>query len=187
MKDLITLLQSYDTGTILTILILLVLSFFGITEIRNKIKEYFDIYYKNRSDNEHREQELDTRIENLEKSNEKYDKRFDEMTSSIEDIKTIIVNVQNNQNRANIATARSAMYRLANELISKNWMSQTEYETLSELSEVYNMSGGPRHSKSSLIKRALDLPVLTDEEIRYKKFEEQKELEESKNRLNAEE
>ena len=174
MKDLITLLQSYDAGTIITILILLILSFFGITEVRNKIKEYFDLYYKNRSDKDNKDHEIHERLDKLEETTVNYDKKFDQMTESIGEIKTIIENVQNNQNRANIATARSAMYRLANELISKNWMSQTEYDTLFELSEVYNMSGGPVYSKSSLIKRALNLPVLTDEEIQLKKLEEER-------------
>lgn len=172
MKDLITLLQSYDTTTILTIVIFLILSFFGISEVRTKIKEYFDMYYNKRSTDENRETEIDEKLKSLEESDKKYEAQLEDINNSIAEIKTIIENVQKNQNRANIATARSAMYRLANELISKNWMSQTEYDTLSELSEVYNMSGGPRHSKSSLIKRALNLPVLTDEEIQFKKYED---------------
>ena len=130
------------------------------------------MYYNKRSSNENRESEIDEKLKNLEEADQKYEAQLEDITNSISEIKTIIENVQKNQNRANIATARSAMYRLANELISKNWMSQTEYDTLSELSEVYNMSGGPRHSKSSLIKRALNLPVLTDEEIQFKKYED---------------
>ena len=172
MKDLITLLQSYDTTTILVIAILLILAFFGITEMRNKIKEYFDIYYKNRNTTETKDKDVDKRLTNLEDTTKKDEKRLDDISNHISEIKDIITAVQNNQNRANMATAKSAMYRLANELISKTWMSQTEYDTLYELYEVYKTSGGAKHGNATLIERALKLPVLTDEEIQYKKLEE---------------
>ena len=173
MKDLVTLLQTYDTGTIIIFLALLLMAFFGVAEAKNKIKGYFDVYYNKRNSSDKRDQEIDDRLEKLENASKSDEERFNDLSRSIGDIKVIIEKIQDSQNRSNMATARSAMYRIANELLSKQWMSQTEYDTLSELSSVYSDAGGTI-SKHSLIERALSLPVLTDEEIQKKKFNERK-------------
>ena len=61
------------------------------------------------------------------------------------------------------------MLRVAEELINKGWMSQAEYDTLSDLSDVFIMSGGAKY-KPPIESRALLLPVLTEEEIDKKRY-----------------
>ena len=58
--------------------------------------------------------------------------------------------------------------QFTNELIAKQWMSQSDYESLQELSDVYMKSGDSHFVIPNLIQRALNLPVLTEEEIEAK-------------------
>lgn len=171
MDELITLLEKYDLNSLIIIIALLILAAFGVAGIVKKIKSVFEDYHTGRNAQEDKERLISERLNKLEEEEVEDKKQLAQISTSIEDLRKIIEKVQENQNRSNIATCRSAMYRLANELIEKKWMSQTEYETLSDLSDVYLMAGGSNYVRPSTIQRALMLPVLTDDEIANHMYE----------------
>lgn len=167
MTELINLLDTYNISTIIILFITFIIIIIGIYEIAIKVKDIFSNYYNKRNSKEEKESCINERINNLEKRDEDTAKELESMKNNIEEIKELIAKLQTNQNKSNRATCKSAMYRLSNELINKGWMTQTEYETLSDLSDVYMMSGNINDSyvRPAIIQRALTLPVYTEEEV----------------------
>lgn len=166
MKEIEQLLQSFDVGQIILLFLIFVSAIFGIMDIVKKVKGALESYYQSRSSEENKDKTITDRLDKLEKSEEEDKAQLKEISNSIEELRKLIMKVQENQDRSNVATARSAMYRLSSELINKKWMSQSEYDTLYDLADVYKLSC--KEEVPSLVKRALMLPVLTDEEIRDK-------------------
>ena len=166
MDAIIKLIQDYGVSATIILFLLFLCAVFGAIEIYKKIKSYLDEYHNTQSTKENKEKSINERLDKLEKNEDADQKKLNEITTSISDLRKIIENVQKNQNRANIATCRSAMFRLGSELLNKGWMTQNEEETLKDLYEVYMISGA--ESEPTIVTRALLLPILTDEEIRVK-------------------
>ena len=166
MSDIIKLFENYSPGTITIIFLLFLSATFGVAEIVKKIRGNLDNYYENRSSKDNKDKTINERLEKLEDNEEDDRKALKEISTSISELRKIIEAVQDNQNRSNIATCRSAMYRLSSELIKKQWMTQSESDTLNDLLDVYMRSGA--EVKPSVVARAQLLPVLTEEEIRLK-------------------
>lgn len=179
MGSLITLLEQYSFASILIIFILIILSGIGIYETVVKISGIFNNYHTNRTTKENKYTEIVNRIEKLEGTSNQHTNEIKDIKESISETRLIMDKMQDEQHRSNRATSRSAMYRLSNELIAKGWMTQTEYDTLSDLTDVYIRNGSKNDSyvRPSLAQRALQLPVLTDDEVenmkRKKKQEEE--------------
>ena len=169
MDALVTLIETYGPSSLLVMIILLISAAIGIYTVSKKIKEMLEAYRNKVNAEENKDKTTKDRLDKLEKSHEENTTKIDNMGKLIEEIKDSIEKLRENQNKANIATCRSAMYRLATELINQEYMSQTEYDTLSDLTDVYLMSGGSNYVRPSLVQRALSLPVLTDAEIEIKR------------------
>ena len=167
MKELMELLQTYGATSVLILFILFIMSVFGIMETIKRVKSYLESYHEAKTKEEGNDRTIKERLEKLEKDEERDKEKLDQICNSIRELKIIIEKVQDNQNKSNIAICRSSMYRLASELINKQWMSQIESDTLEDLLNVYISSGNV--NTPSVVKRAMVLPVLTDEEIRLKK------------------
>lgn len=169
MSELVTLIETYGPTSLLVIIILLISAAIGIYTVAKKIKEMLEDYRNKVNAEENKDKTTKDRLDKLEKSHEENTAKIDNMSKLIEEIKDSIEKLRENQNKANIATCRSSMYRLATDLINQEYMSQTEYDTLSDLTDVYLMSGGSNYVRPSLVQRALSLPVLTDAEIEIKR------------------
>ena len=128
------------------------------------------LFYPNLNPNnlEDRDKAINDAIKQVEDLIAAQSKRIDEDEQKIEKLEKKTTTIDENLNKFNKATSRNAVYKLANELIAKQWMSQSDYESLQELSDVYMKSGDSHFVIPNLIQRALNLPVLTDEEIEAK-------------------
>ena len=117
---------------------------------------------------EDRDKKIDDAIKQVEAIIEVQTERIKKDEDRIEELEKSTKTINENLNKFNKATSRNAVYKLANELIAKQWMSQSDYESLQELSDVYMKSGDSHYVIPNIIQRALNLPVLTDEEIEAK-------------------
>ena len=123
---------------------------------------------KNTNSIEERDKKIDDAIKQVEAIIEVQTERIKKDEDRIEELEKSTKTINENLNKFNKATSRNAVYKLANELIAKQWMSQSDYESLQELSDVYMKSGDSHYVIPNIIQRALNLPVLTDEEIEAK-------------------
>ena len=153
MNDLIKLFTEYSLGSIIVFLMLILSSVFGVYK-RNSV--------------ENRDKEINNAIKQVEDLITAQNERIDKIENRINELEKSIKTINENLNKFNKATSRNAVYKLANELIAKQWMSQSDYESLQELSDIYMKSGDSHYVIPNIIQRALNLPVLTDEEIEAK-------------------
>lgn len=158
------LIEQYGLGSTVVLFIIFVCACFGAIDLYRKGKGYLDDYHTTRNDIENKEKTVNERLERLEKYEGEDKERLDKISTSLDELRVLIQQVQKNQNHANIATCRSAMYRLGSELVKKGWATENESETLQDLYNVYVTAGAK--DKPNVVERALLLPVLTDDEIR---------------------
>lgn len=168
MNDLIKLFTEYSFGSILIFIFLILSSIAGVYSVFTKITSLLEVYRIRRNSIEDRDKKIDDAIKQVEAITEVQTERIKKDEDRIEELEKSTKTINENLNKFNKATSRNAVYKLANELIAKQWMSQSDYESLQELSDVYMKSGDSHYVIPNIIQRALNLPVLTDEEIEAK-------------------
>ena len=160
-----SLIQTYGLGIIVVMTIGIILAIVGLIELILKIKGFLNTYYTTRKSKETEQEGVEARLAQLEKSDKAQDKKLDDLKSLVEGTQRAIDALERNQNEVNRVQAQSAMYKLSNELIKKNWATEQEHKTLSDLTRVFLVSGDKDFVIPPLVHRALQLQVLTDEEI----------------------
>lgn len=168
MGDLIKLFTDYSFGSIVVFILLILSSVAGVYSVFTKVTAILEVYRRKRNSEEDRDKKIDDAIKHFEELIDAQAKRIDADEEKIEQLEKKTNIIDENLNKFNKATSRNAVYKLANELIAKQWMSQSDYESLQELSDVYMKSGDSHYVIPNIIQRALSLPVLTDEEIEAK-------------------
>ena len=168
MDDLIKLFTDYSFGSIVVFILLILSSVAGVYSVFTKVTAILEVYRRKRNSEEDRDKKIDDAIKHFEELIDTQAKRIDADEEKIEQLEKKTNIIDENLNKFNKATSRNAVYKLANELIAKQWMSQSDYESLQELSDVYMKSGDSHYVIPNIIQRALSLPVLTDEEIEAK-------------------
>ena len=168
MDDLIKLFTNYSFGSIVVFILLILSSVAGVYSVFTKVTAILEVYRRKRNSEEDRDKKIDDAIKHFEELIDAQAKRIDADEEKIEQLEKKTNIIDENLNKFNKATSRNAVYKLANELIAKQWMSQSDYESLQELSDVYMKSGDSHYVIPNIIQRALSLPVLTDEEIEAK-------------------
>lgn len=168
MDDLIKLFTDYSFGSIVVFILLILSSVAGVYSVFTKVTAILEVYRRKRNSEEDRDKKIDDAIKHFEELIDAQAKRIDADEEKIEQLEKKTNIIDENLNKFNKATSRNAVYKLANELIAKQWMSQSDYESLQELSDVYMKSGDSHYVIPNIIQRALSLPVLTDEEIEAK-------------------
>ena len=168
MNYLIKLFTEYSFGSIIVFLFVILSSVAGVYQIFTKITAILEAYRSRRNSVEDRDKAINDAIKQVEALIDAQSKRIDADEEKINKLEKKTTTIDENLNKFNKATSRNAVYKLANELIAKQWMSQSDYESLQELSDVYMKSGDSHFVIPNLIQRALNLPVLTDEEIEAK-------------------
>ena len=168
MGDLVKLFTEYSFGSIIVFILLILSSVAGVYSAFTKLTAILEVYRIKRNSIEERDKKIDDAIKHVEELIDIQAKRIDTDEERISNLEKKTNTIDENLNKFNKATSRNAVYKLANELIAKQWMSQSDYESLQELSDVYMKSGDSHYVIPNIIQRALSLPVLTDEEIEAK-------------------
>lgn len=165
MSDLIKLLEKYNVGDVLIILILSFLAVKGIiTEINNiktKLKKNREEYHEQESDKEDEKEKIEDRLTSLE---EKV-KSIDEIMDIVKSIKSCQDDNQESRRKATVATCRSSLQLLTDKVLEKGYMTQIEYETFDDLAEVYLANRGNHTMKDKVIPKVRKLPVYTEQEL----------------------
>lgn len=168
MEDLIKLFTEYSLGSIIVFIMIILSSVAGVYHTFTKVTAILEAYRFRRNSIEDRDKKIDDAIKQVEDLITAQNERIQKDEAKIEALEKKTNNIDEDLNKFNKATSRNAVYKLANELIAKQWMSQSDYESLQELSDIYMKSGDSHYVIPNLIQRALNLPVLTDEEIEAK-------------------
>lgn len=167
MDDIIKL-STYNFADVIILIGVIISACVGIYNMGKKVLAILEAYRQKRNSIENKDKDINNKIEDLENKILEDRAKIQSLTTDIERLENEINNVKSDITKVNKVTSRNAIFKLANELIAKQWMSQSENETLQELSEIYMKTGNNNYVIPSIIQRALNLPVLTEEEIESK-------------------
>ncbi len=164
----ITTLSNYSITDVIVLLGIIFSSCVGIYNMVKKIMAILEEYRLKRNSIENKDKDINNKIKELENKIIEDREKIKNLNDEIERFREEINSIKADMTKVNKVTSRNAVYKLANELIAKQWMSQSESETLQELCEIFMKTGTTNYVIPSVIQRALNLPVLTEEEIELK-------------------
>jgi septal ring factor EnvC (AmiA/AmiB activator) len=168
MGEVVSNIGGYNLSTIITVLGIVCTSLIGVYNIVKKILAIFEAYRQNVNKIESKDKDIYNKLEELENKISEDRQKIDHLKSNIEKLESEVSNIKTDITKANRVTSRNAVYKLANELIAKQWMSQSESDSIRELCDIYMKTGDNNYIIPNIIQRALSLPVLTEEEIEAK-------------------
>lgn len=101
---------------------------------------------------ERREESEEERLSKLEAQYSKLDSKFDKMYE-------LIVQQQKDNDEVVVANSRATLNTLAEQISAKGYMTETEYDTFMDLSDMYLKKGGNHSMKDKVIPYIKSLPV----------------------------
>ena len=142
MDNLIKLIEEY---TFPSVLVILIVSFLAIKEVYGAvawIKERLHNYHKRKSQSEEEKEDVNERLVKLEKHDNWQYNALMEMTRSLQNINTALVDMQKRQDAVTVATSRSTLYRLHADFMNKGYVTKEDLKTFTELGKLYALAGG---------------------------------------------
>lgn len=159
MDNLILLLEEHTLSSVLVVLVLCFLAFKEIWAAGSWIKDKLELYRNKKNQTEDEKETVESRIEKLEKhDNWQYNALMD-VTKSLQVITNTLSDMQKRQEESTVATARSALYRLSQEILAKGYMSQIEYDCFKELYDVYIENHGNHSMKDKIAPKVFALEI----------------------------
>lgn len=170
MSELAKAIIEYGIVTVIVVGGAIFTAFFAIKEAKKKTIEALEEYRQSKNQIEEKDKSINTRFVKIEKKQEEDHQELMELKNDLNGVRTLIIEVQKQQNinnesqkRSNRAQAKAAMVEMANEIISKGFMTEMEAETLDELTSVYmqNAAVGDSYVPPTVIQKALAMPIKT--------------------------
>lgn len=159
MDNLILLLEEHTLSSVFVILIICFLAFKEIWAAGVWIKEKLELYRKKKNKTEDEKETVEDRLAKLEKHDKWQYNAWMEMTKSLQTISNTLSDMQKKQEESTVATARSALYRLSQEILAKGHMSQIEYDCFKELYDVYIENHGNHSMKDKIAPKVFALEI----------------------------
>lgn len=159
MDNLILLLEEYTLSSVLVVLVLFFLAFKEIWVAGSWIKDKLELYRNKKNQTEDEKETVEDRLVKLEKHDNWQYNALLETTKSLQTIANTLSDMQKKQEEATVATARSALYRLSQEILAKGYMSQIEYDCFKELYDVYIENNGNHSMKDKIAPKVFALEI----------------------------
>lgn len=161
--------DNYDLNSIVALFSMICASAIGIYTTGKKILAMLEAYRSKRNTIENREKFINGKLEELDTKIVENKQDIDNLKNHVDKLDQELTGILNNVTKSSKATARNALLQYSKELIAKQWMTQSESDTLTELYEAYvaTSDGAPI---PNVIQRAMNLTVLTQEEIADRTF-----------------
>lgn len=159
MSNFIYLIENYTLPTLLVSITFLFLAIKEICEAVSWIKDRLNSYHNKRNQSEEEKESIEDRLQKLEKHDNWQYNALLEMTKSLQSINTTLSDMQKKQEEATVATARSTLYRLSQEILEKGYMSQIEYDCFKELYDVYIENHGNHSMKDKIAPEVFKLEI----------------------------
>ena len=160
MDNLIRLFEEYTFSSVLVVVIIFFLAFKEVWGAAVWIKDKLELYRKNKNKSEDEKETIEDRLAKLERHDKwQYDALM-EATRSLQAITNTLSDMQKKQEEATVATARSALYRLSQEILAKGYMSQIEYDCFKELYDVYIENHGNHSMKDKIAPKVFALEII---------------------------
>lgn len=140
-------------------LVLVICAVVFLYKTYEKVNEYFHAKWKKDEEFKEKLEKYFSKVDTLETTDKRHDEEFNEVKSSLADIKKQLEEDRERERKNTIASVRSTLYRLYYEAVQRGWTNQASVETMAELSKIYLEAGGNSVFKHKLIGEYFDLPM----------------------------
>lgn len=159
MDNLILLLEEYTLPSVLVVLVIFFLALKEIWAACSWVKDKLELYRNKKNKVEDEKETIESRIEKLEKHDNWQYNTLLNVTNALQTITNTLSDMQKRQEESTVATARSALYRLSQEILAKGYMSQIEYDCFKELYDVYIENHGNHSMKDKIAPKVFALEI----------------------------
>lgn len=170
MSELVKAIIEYGIVTVIVVGGGIFAAIFAIREARKKTLEALEEYRQSKNAIEDREDAINNRFSVIEEAQEADRKKLENLQNDLNGVRSLVVEVQNQQQknneaqkRSNRVQAKAAMVEMANEIITRGYLTEMEAETLDELTSVYmqNACINDSYVPPTIIQKALAMPIKT--------------------------
>lgn len=155
MLDLLNEIDKYNPIAVIALFWVLIMAVKEIFEIYKWVGARLEEWRNKKNGIERKEESADERITKLEHQNEKL---FEKMDTICE----LLVQYQKDNDEVVVANSRATLNTLAEQIKAKGFMTESEYDTFMDLSDIYLRKNGNHSMKDKVIPYIRSLPVKTD-------------------------
>lgn len=152
MEKLITIVSELGVATFLIVIWLCIIAIKEMYDVCAWFRGKLEAWHNKKNGIEKREESTEDRLGRLESKQETIEGKLDKMYD-------LIVGLQKDTDEVTVANSRATLNTLAEQIKAKGYMTQTEYETFVELSEIYLRKNGNHTMKDKIIPYIKSLPV----------------------------
>ena len=158
MNDIISLFKEMNNlgfANSAKIIFLTFAAIMGIWKIIEWVLDKLKLYHKSASAKE----ELAQDIEALKASDAKQTQSINELKAGLDEIKELLKLQKEDENKKAIALIRPDLLNLYYKCMEQKYVTQADFETFSELAQIYLEKGGNASFKHKIIPEFMDLPI----------------------------
>lgn len=143
----------------LVVIFLFIAAIKGTYEGVKWIKGELNRWYQNKHDEQEKDETIMERLEKLEAENMEQTIKCTNITEALIQINEQIKDIRNDYNKVTVALTRASLHTLCHSLKDRDSITEAEYETFTDLRDVYLASGGNAVFKNKIIPYIESLPV----------------------------
>lgn len=143
----------------LVVIFLFIAAIKGTYEGVKWIKGELNRWYQNKHDEQEKDETIMERLEKLETENIEQTNRCTNITEALIQINEQIKDIRDDYNKVTVALTRASLHTLCHGLKDRDSITEAEYETFTDLRDVYLTSGGNAVFKNKIIPYIESLPV----------------------------
>lgn len=145
-----------------TVLMLVVFGFVAIKQFYEAVawaKARLNDWRTEKNGLEKKDESIESRISKLEKRGEWQYTELLNQSAKLDQIVDLIQCNKKDDDAVTIATARATLNTLASAILAKGYLTDVEYDTFTDLSDIYLSKGGNHAMKDKIIPAVKSLPV----------------------------
>lgn len=170
MADQIEVISRYSFWEIVGLLTAIIIVFGIVSTFLKKVYSDLETWRTKKNSIEDEKEGIEKRIEALEANDKRFDDKLDTIAAGVQEVAAGLETFSESVNKRlddmaeetrerSVANARATLYSLAKELEGRDHISRAEYETFSELSQIYIRNGGNSVFKNKIIPFVESLPI----------------------------
>lgn len=161
MGELLDLINAVEESPFVAIvsIILFVAAVKGLYEFVKWVKGELNKWYQTKYDAQEKDETIKDRLDKLEAENAEQTTECANIVAALSDINQQIADVRNDYKQVTVALTRVSLHNLWHNLADRDSITEAEYETFTDLRDVYLASGGNAVFKNKIIPYIESLPV----------------------------
>lgn len=165
-------LNGYDLNEVIVFIGIICTSGIGVYNTGKKILSMLETYRQKRNKIENRETYIDNKFTEIDQKIVENKEDITNLKANVDKLDNEMSTILSNVTMTNKVTSRNQLLQYAKEILAKQWMTQSECDTLNDLCDAFTRSSDNPNNVNlpNVVQRAMELPVLTQEEIEARNY-----------------